>query len=225
MVNNLKKGKVYGVFRGDDSNIYTENLVWNHKTYNEKIVEFEGKQFRLWDPYRSKIGAFIRKGKKVKFHNRMNVLYLGASTGTTVSHISDIMTKGRIYSVEFGVRVFRDLFLESKYRDNIFPILSDANKPKNYLDIVPEVDFLFQDVAQKNQVEILSKNAKLYLKNGSHAMIAVKARSIDASAKPKKVFKNVRKKLKSSGFKILDKVSLNPYEEDHEMVLCEYNFS
>ena len=224
MVNNIKKGRVYGTYEDNDNNIYTENLVWNHKTYNEKLVEFRGKQYRLWDPYRSKIGAFIRKGKKVKLHNRMNVLYLGASTGTTVSHVSDIMTKGNIFAVEFGPRVFRDLYLECEYRDNILPILDDANKPKNYLDIVTEVDFLFQDVAQKNQVEIFSKNAKYFLKNNSLAMISIKARSIDSTKKPKKVFRDVKKKLKSNKFEIIDSLSLNPYEKDHEMIVCSYNY-
>eukprot|EP00493_Phyllostaurus_siculus_P025903 UN26248 len=48
--------------------------------------------FRVWNPYRSKLGASVLNGiKKIPVAPGMKVLYLGAASGTTVSHVSDIV--------------------------------------------------------------------------------------------------------------------------------------
>ncbi len=204
--------------------IFTKNLVKGHKVYGEKIVKFNKEEFREWNPKRSKLGAAIVKGLRViPIKEGTKVLYLGASTGTTVSHVSDIVKeKGVIFAVEFAPRVARDLYLLSKKRKNIFPILADANLPLTYYPFLTKVDLVFQDIAQPNQVDILVKNIYYYLKKGGYFMLAVKSRSIDISKKPKEVYFLVKKHLEEYGLKIIQEIELNPYEKDHIFYLGKY---
>ena len=133
-----------------------------------------------------------------------------------VKENSDIVKeKGVIFAVEFAPRVARDLYLLSKKRKNIFPILADANLPLTYYPFLTKVDLVFQDIAQPNQVDILVKNIYYYLKKGGYFMLAVKSRSIDISKKPKEVYFLVKKHLEEYGLKIIQEIELNPYEKDH----------
>src|SRR5919199_4845942 len=70
----------------------TLNLVEGNSVYGEKLVRQKGIEYRVWDPYRSKLAGAIKKGlNNLPIKKSMRVLYLGASTGTTVSHVSDIV--------------------------------------------------------------------------------------------------------------------------------------
>ena len=198
----------------------TLNLVPGERVYDEKLVKLKGLEYRIWNPRKSKLSsALIKKIKNFPFKEDSKVLYLGAASGTTVSHVSDICRNGRIYAVDISPRVLRELVLISERRKNLFPILGDANNP-NY-PFVEKVDIIYQDVAQPNQDEILIKNAKKYLKSGGWAIIAVKARSIDVKENPRKVFEKVKKKLLEY-FNIKEGIRLEPYEKDHMMFIMVY---
>jgi len=57
-------------------------------------------------------------------------LYLGAASGTTCSHVSDVIgPEGILYAVEFSARCGRDLISMAKKRNNVVPIIEDARKP------------------------------------------------------------------------------------------------
>ncbi|MFX1563485.1 MAG: fibrillarin-like rRNA/tRNA 2'-O-methyltransferase [Promethearchaeota archaeon] len=195
----------------------TVNLVPGTRVYGEQIVGKEKQEFRVWDPYRSKLSAaLLHELSAFGFSQGISVLYLGASTGTTVSHISDIVgLEGVIYSVEFAPRVMRNLIQVCTNRPNLIPILADARYPEEYLQVPQLVDVIYQDVAQPNQAEILIANAKRFLKEGGTAYVAVKARSIDVVEKPKRVFQQEEKRLTKAGFTIVDRLSLEPYTADH----------
>merc|ERR1719158_2189390 len=103
------------------------------------------------------------------------VLYLGAGSGTTVSHVSDIVgPDGLVYAVEFSHRSGRDLINVAKSRTNIIPIIEDARHPLKYRMLIGMVDTVFADVAQPDQARIVALNAQYYLKEGGHAVISVK---------------------------------------------------
>jgi len=144
----------------------------------------------------------------------MKILYLGAASGTTVSHFSDIVGKeGLIYAIEISERVLRDLLPHAEKRRNIVPSLMDARMPERY-SWIEQVDFVYADVAIKDQSEVLIRNAKMFLKPKGFAMIAIKSRSIDVTKNPKIVYKEQRKIL-GTFFNVIDFVTLNPYERDH----------
>lgn len=207
-----------------DGNVATKNLTPGISVYGEELIK-EDVEYRIWNPRRSKLAAALLNGlKNLELENTSKVLYLGASTGTTVSHISDIVINGKIYAVEFSPTTAKKLVQLSRQRLNIAPILGDATKPKAYLNIIEKTDLVYCDVAQPTQSELFMKNMNLFSKDDGMGLLMIKARSIDVVQKPKKVFKEQEKKLKEKGFKIVEKVKLEPYEKDHIAFLVEKNF-
>lgn len=151
------------------------------------------------------------------------VLYIGAAAGTSVSHVSDIVGKeGAVYAVEFSHRPGRDLLGVAKLRTNIIPIIEDARHPLKYRMLIGMVDCVFADVAQPDQARIVALNSHYFLKNGGHAVIAIKASCIDSTAAPEAVFRREVSKLQSENFKPLEQLTLEPYERDHAVVIAEY---
>jgi fibrillarin-like pre-rRNA processing protein len=193
----------------------TKNLVKRKRVYGEKLIKVGKDEFRLWDPTRSKLCAGILKDcLDLGFKKNSKVLYLGAASGTTVSHVSDMIPEGRVYALDVAPRVVRELLSVAEDRENLFPLIFDANQPKTYANLVEDVDVVYQDVAQKNQVQILVKNCDVFLKSGGYALLALKARSVDVTKKPGHVFEVARQEL-STHFKVLRMVKLEPYEKDH----------
>ena len=201
--------------------IATKNLTPGISVYGEELI-LQDVEYRVWNPKRSKLAASLLNGlKSLDIKNDSDILYLGASTGTTVSHISDMVPDGRIFAVEFSAVTAKKLTRLSRQRPNIYPILGDATKPKEYLNITPKVDFIYCDVAQPTQSELFMKNMDLFEKPESLGILMIKARSIDVVQKPKKIFKQEEKKIKEKGFKIIEKVKLEPYEKDHIAFIIE----
>lgn len=208
-----------------DDEIATKNIVPQKRVYGEQLFEENNEEFRVWNPHRSKLAAALLNGlEKLEIAEDWKILYLGASTGTTVSHISDIAEDGLIYAVEFSNVSMRKLVRLCEIRPNIAPILADATKPKRYLNLLERVDFIYCDVAQPNQTNAFIDNINLFLKDDGLAMIMIKSRSIDVNQKPQKIFKQEEKKLKERGFSIVEKVKLEPYEKDHICFLVEKSF-
>lgn len=203
----------FGVYKKERF-IYTLNLTPEKAVYGERLVKEDGKEYRSFDPYRSKLGAAIKKGLKTwPFKKNSKILYLGASTGTTVSHLSDICITGEIYSVEISPHVIDKLVSLSEKRENIIPIMADARKPSEYEE-VGKVDIIYEDVAQPDQADILIKNSRKFLKTKGIAMIAIKSQSIDVLKNPEEVYKEVIRKLEEE-FEILEKVDIDSYDKDH----------
>jgi fibrillarin-like pre-rRNA processing protein len=211
-----------GVYKLDERAIATMNAVPGRRVYDERLVRSKEGELRVWDPFRSKLAGAIRKGlKNFPFLPGTKVLYLGASTGTTVSHLSDVMgQKGEIYAVEIAPQCMKSLLPLCDLRKNIIPIHADARQPETYKE-VGKVDSLYQDVAQPDQADILIKNAEMFLKEGGVAMIAIKSQSIDVTKKPKDVFDMVLKKLETR-FDVLEKFELEPFDKDHLFVVLKF---
>ena len=204
--------------------IATRNLTPGRRVYGERLFKIEGVEYREWNPYRSKLGAAILKGiSDVPLKKGTKVLYLGVATGTTASHVSDIIgLEGKLYGVEFAYRVMREFVTLAEIRKNLYPILADARLPHTYRNIVEEVDVIYSDVAQPEQAKLVADNADYFLKEGGYLLLAIKARSIDVTAEPSEVYKREIDTLKNRGFKILDVVHLEPYDKDHAMVLAVF---
>lgn len=199
----------------------TLNIAPGKAIYGERLIEAGGKEYRLWDSYRSKLAASILKGlPTIPIRSGCGVLYLGAATGTTVSHVSDIIgIEGHIYAVEISPRSLRELIGNLSSRMNVIPILADARLPSSYRILIGKVDVVYSDVAQPEQARILADNAKMFLREGGTALLAVKARSIDSTKKPEKVFMEEIDVLKRRMLKVEAVVPLEPYDRDHVMIL------
>ena len=205
-----------------EKKLATQNLVPGNQVYNEKLVQSKGVEYRIWNPFRSKLAAAIMNGLEYfPFNQKSDVLYLGVSTGTTISHISDIVSQGgTIFGIEHATRVARD-FLDrvASHRKNIVPIIQDARKPEEFFSVYKKVDAVYVDIAQPDQTDIAIENCKLYLKSGGYLFLVIKTRSIDVTKDPKRVIKNEIKKLESL-FEIKQTIDLQPYDKDHAMVIA-----
>jgi fibrillarin-like pre-rRNA processing protein len=188
--------------------------------YGEKLISRDGNEYRTWDPFRSKLAAAYIKGLHFEFSNVGNVLYLGASTGTTVSHLSDIVGQsGKIFAVESSARVARELISNvSSKRTNVIPIIEDARKPRSYFSIYDKMDLIYCDIAQPDQTTIAIDNCKIYLKEAKPMLLVIKTRSIDVTMSPKNVISQEIKKLESNSFEIKQKIDLEPFDKDHAMI-------
>ncbi len=210
-------------FEDGTERLATRNLTPGRRVYGEQLVRVDDAEYRVWNPYRSKLAAAILNGlKEMPIGEGTHMLYLGAASGTTPSHISDIVgPSGIIYSVEFSPRVFREFMekLVDQGRRNLVPILGDARFPQQYAMYVKGVDVVYIDVAQPAQAKLLADNADFYLKRGGHVMLVIKAMSIDVTQEPSETFRREIDHLRERGFEIVDIVHLEPYDVAHAMVV------
>jgi fibrillarin-like pre-rRNA processing protein len=190
------------------------------KVYGERSFDIDGKEYREWVPSRSKLSAYLCSGGSfLPFVVDTNVLYLGAASGTTASHISDIVPDGKVYCVEISQRSFRDLVLACGTRKNMIPLLGDATRPDGYAFATENVGVVYQDVAQKGQADIFADNMEYF--SARYGMLSVKARSEDVTSDPERIFGKVCDRLERRGLRIIEKVSLERYEKAHMMVVAE----
>lgn len=213
---------VYWVTDDGQEKLATASLAPGKKVYGERTVFLNGVEYRLWDPFRSKLAAAILNGLKFfPFKQGSRVLYLGASTGTTASHVSDIVgEKGVVFAVEFSPRVANELIDRCvKFRKNVVAVVEDARKPENYVGVFGKVDVVYCDIAQPDQTDIAVKNCKMFLRKDGVLMLVVKSRSIDVVKEPTRVFEEEEGKLKAGGFEVLQRIELTPFDKDHAMIV------
>ena len=217
--------EVYALEGESGAAIATLNLTPGRRFYGEQLVTVDGVEYRTWNPYRSKLAAAIRKGLRVLPISRGDkVLYLGVASGTTCSHVSDIIgVGGHVWGVDFAPRPIRDLIEGlAKHRANVSPILGDARRPRTYALNVPKVNGIYADVAQPDQAGIVVENARVFLKSGGWAVMAVKSRSIDVTKAPQRVYEAEIEKLREGGFEIVESLELDPFEKDHALVVARF---
>jgi fibrillarin-like pre-rRNA processing protein len=218
--------EVYQVTLEDGAQrLATRNLAPGRTVYGERLIHFKRVEYRVWDAFRSKLAAAILKGvKTVPITPGSRVLYLGAASGTTPSHVSDIVgEEGHVYCVEFASRSIRELVNNvAAYRLNMSPFLEDARFPEKYaMFISGKVNCVYCDVAQPEQAKILADNADGFLKPAGWVMLAVKAQSIDVTKDPAAVYKQEAKVLKKRGFNVKEIVRLEPYDKAHAMIVAQ----
>lgn len=219
----MKPHKLFELYE-NKGRIYTQSIFPGKAPFQERIIKKNKEEYREFDPRRSKLAAMIKKGcTNIGIRKNDVVLYLGASHGYTASFVSDIIgTEGLLFGVDPAPRVMRDFIFLAEERINMAPVFADANHPKTYQDRICQVDVVFQDIAQRNQPEIFIKNCQLFLKPGGYGLLAIKARSIDISRKPKNIFNEIRKQFEER-FTVIDFKTLDPFEKDHAMIIVKKN--
>ncbi|KAK9455313.1 rRNA 2'-O-methyltransferase [Dipodascopsis uninucleata] len=226
-----------GVFiaRGKEDMLVTKNLTPGESVYGEKRISIDVPaatpdgvptkvEYRVWNPFRSKLAAGIMGGlDQLYIAPGKKVLYLGAASGTSVSHVSDIVgPEGIVYAVEFSHRSGRDLITMAKKRPNIIPIIEDARHPQKYRMLVGMVDAVFADVAQPDQARIIALNSHMFLKDQGGVIISIKANCIDSTVDAETVFASEVQKLRKERVKPQEQLTLEPYERDHCIVVGKY---
>ncbi|KAK4704666.1 rRNA 2'-O-methyltransferase fibrillarin, partial [Phenoliferia sp. Uapishka_3] len=221
---------------GKEHLLVTRNLVPGDSVYGEKRITIESPstnpeepaekiEYRVWNPFRSKLAAGILGGlDDIHIAPGKKVLYIGAASGTSVSHVADVVgPEGTVYAVEFSHRSGRDLINMAKKRTNVIPIIEDARHPNKYRMLMSMVDVIFADVAQPDQARIVGLNAHHFLKNNGHVVVSIKANCIDSTAPAEVVFAAEVKKMQLEMIKPHEQLTLEPYERDHAMVVGTYS--
>lgn len=181
--------------------------------YGEPVAE----GWRRWDPHRSKLGAMLEMGLETGWERSGAVLYLGAASGTTVSHVADV--SGPTYAVEFAPRPARNLVSVAEDRTNLFALLADARDPESYAHVVEaDVDLIVQDVATRGQARVAALNRRFLAPDG-RLVVAIKARSEDVTREPAAVFESILDELRAD-YEILATERLEPFHADHLAVVA-----
>ncbi len=181
--------------------------------YGERML----KEYRVWDPYRSKLAAYYYLGGEFALTPDMVVLYLGAANGTTVSHVADYA--GTVYAIEFAPRPMQDMVAVARRRNNVVPLMADAAQPERYAPLLEMADLIYQDIAQPEQVTIAIRN-RIFLREGGRMLIMLKTRSIDTAEVPGVVLERSVAALEAARITVLDTKWLDPYHKDHAAMLC-----
>jgi fibrillarin-like pre-rRNA processing protein len=210
-----------GIYEQNDT-IYTLNANPGENVYGEPLIDVNHEEYRKWEPKRSKAGAAVKKGVELGLDRDDIVLYLGAASGTTVSHFADIVMEGLVVGVEYSDTVARKLVRLAEKRENIAPVLGDARNPEGYEHLIEEADVVFQDISQRDQPEIFLKNVEKYLKDDGVALLAVKAKSISDSRDPEDIYSEVKEKF-TEKLEIIEETTLDPYETDHLFLKMKLN--
>jgi len=228
------------VARGKEDLLVTKNITPGESVYGEKRISVQSTvttteangdappatnvEYRVWNPFRSKLAAGILGGMEtIYMQPGSKVLYLGAASGTSVSHVADIVgPTGVVYAVEFSHRSGRDLVNMATHRTNVIPIVEDARHPMRYRMLVGMVDCIFADVAQPDQARIVGLNAHNFLKVGGGVVVSIKANCIDSTAAPEAVFAREVAKLREERIKPKEQLTLEPFERDHAIVCGIY---
>lgn len=173
----------------------------------------KGNMNMKWDPYKSKWKAALEKGLDINLKDNDNVLYLGASSGTTVRQVSKL-TKGIIFAVENSPEMAIELIKLAESTTNIAPIFCDARDvsfiKRSLFD--KKINVLFQDIPCTDQVEMLVHASELVEKE---ALILFSLKTQSISQQPAQItFQEVELKLKQH-FKIVSRIKLEPYHKKH----------
>ncbi len=167
-----------------------------------------------------KLGAYITNGgKKWDADEAENVLYLGAAQGVTARWMAHLVPQGRILAVEKSPVASIGLIRQAREQANILPYVGDARRPETFAPAVPELGLLYQDVAQRDQVDIFLRNAATF--QPRRGFLAVKARSIAVERDPTEVIQEAAEQVQGPG-DIVDVVRLDPYHKDHAMIVADF---
>lgn len=203
--------------------LFTRNIYNGIRVYGEKIISYDGREYREWDPFRSKLAALLLLKPKLNFFLKEQIcLYLGASSGTTISHLSEMLSEGVIFGVEVSERSIRQLIQNISQRKNVIAILGDANHPESYAgSVFKDVDIVYQDVAQPNQAEIAIKNCNYYLREKGYLIFVIKSQSIDSVEKSETIYREEQKFLESKGYEIIESVNIHHYAANHIILIAK----
>ncbi len=200
----------------DGRDLYTVNQTPGTSVYGEALSTVDGVEYRAWDPFRSKLAAFLLKGAPADVLGRpRTVLYLGAAHGTTVSHLSDLWPEATVFAIEKSPTSFARLLALARQRPGLVPILADAQLPERYQADVGAVDLLYQDVAQRNQAGIFVENARACLSPEGRGILMLKVRSVTQQRPTATVVREARTALSAAHLTVAYETALVPFSREH----------
>jgi len=205
---------------GDRHELWTEPVGDPPPVYGERWVEAGGQRLRHFEPGRSKLAAAVIRGWTGDLPAPgERWLYLGAASGTTASHVADLVgPEGRVYAIERSVRPFGRLLQLAERWPNLRPVLGDARVPGEYATLVPPVDGLYADIAQPDQLAIILVNAERLLSgDGARLLIALKTPSM-GRGRSAGAHRDAAERALAERMALVPSVALEPFHRGHYML-------
>lgn len=174
--------------RKERGGLWTRNAVGGTSVRGERRKRDGRVEWRKWDSHRSKVAAMLMRTKSdpstlIPEPGSLCV-YLGASSGSTVSHLHDHICgagnhhDGRIIAVDISSRMMRDLVIMCETRPGIIPVLADARHPLSVAQYLQrKSDWLFQDLSMPDQAKSFIESTSKPLTEGGLGIISIKAAS------------------------------------------------
>ena len=232
---NKSKQIVWGV-RKEGRSLWTRNAVKGISVRGERRKRDGRIEWRRWDPTRSKVAAAILR-TRVEPSSLLptpgsTCLYLGASSGGTVSHIHDFVCGadnhhgGQLVAVEISPRMVRDLVKLSDSRPGLVPVLGDARKPEQVAPFIREkASWIHQDLSIADQAETFVKIATSFLAPDGIGLLSLKAASERSSeGDDNSRFQKAEQILRDSDLVFQERMDLKGLEEQHVVFSCTLGF-
>jgi fibrillarin-like pre-rRNA processing protein len=195
-------------------------LIWQNGILYSRGRPIKGDRIigslRVWPPERSKLASLYYLGDGPEIHAKDQILYLGAASGTTVSFIADYVDI--VYAVEIAPEPLVQLLEVCKIKKNVIPIPADAAEPFAYAPLISMVDLVYQDIAQREQVEIAVKNL-VFLKSGGILILMLKTRSVATQRDPKETCDDAIEMLKKADLDEIRITWLDTFHRDHVAIV------
>ena len=222
---------VWGV-RREGRNLWTRNAVKGISVRGERRKRDGRIEWRRWDPTRSKVAAAILRTREEPSSllptPGSTCLYLGASSGGTVSHIHDFVCGaenhhgGQLVAVEISPRMVRDLVKLSDRRPGLVPVLGDARKPEQIAAFIRgKANWIHQDLSIADQAETFVRIATSFLAPGGIGLLSLKAASERSSeGDDDSRFQKAERILMDSDLVLEERIDLTGLEEQHVVFTC-----
>ena len=121
-------------------------------------------------------------------------------------------------AVESAYEPFVKLIKLSEGRKNIYPILEDANYFEKYSFFLSKIDLIYQDISQRNQVQIFNSNAA-GCPSARSAILILKMRAISSRLSEKQILNRSLEEIE--GFRVKEVINLKPFHKAHYLIYME----
>ena len=218
--------------RREGRTLWTRNAVRGKSVRGERRKREGRIEWRRWDPTKSKIAAALLRTSSnpssLLPEPGSTCLYLGASSGGTVSHIHDFVCgadnhhNGQVVAVEISPRMVRDLVSLSDRRTGLIPVLGDARKPSQIAAFIRgKASWIHQDLSIADQAETFVRMATTFLSPGGIGLLSLKAASERSSeGDDNSRFQKAERILEDSELDMLERIDLAGLEEQHVLFTC-----
>lgn len=222
-----RKPKLAWGVRREGRSLWTRNAVRGVSVRGERRKTDARIEWRAWDPSRSKVAAALLRTANDPSHllpeTGSTCLYLGASFGSTVSHIHDQVCgagnhhSGQVVAVEIAPRAMRDLSELARHRPGLVPVLGDARQPQTVAPYIrSKADWMHQDLSIADQAKTFVRMAGVFLSPGGTGLLSLKAaseRSSDGDDDSR--FAKAARILRESDLDVIERIDLKGLEEQH----------
>jgi len=222
-----KPVKIAWGVRREGRSLWTRNAVRGISLRGERRKTDSRVEWRAWTASKSKVAAALLRTTKnpsdLLPETGSTCLYLGASYGSTVSHIHDHVCgsgnhhRGQIVAVEISPRAMRELSTLSASRPGLVPVLGDARLPSQVAPFMRgKADWIHQDLSIADQAQTFVKMAEAFLREGGTGLLSLKAASERASqGDDDSRFAKAERILEKSELELVERIDLTGLEEQH----------